>query len=95
VKESNACSKLRGAGKIRVLSFLPSLVDGAPLEMKEGTIEGENTISHQAAVLYRPRKATFIFILNRLFYFTSVALMIAHSPTPPGILYLHAITTLR
>jgi hypothetical protein len=47
VKEPNACSKLRGAGKIRVLSFLPSLVEasraawcGAPLEMKEGTIQG-------------------------------------------------------
>jgi hypothetical protein len=47
VKEPNTCSKLRGAGKIRVFSFLPSLVEasratwcGAPLEMKEGTISG-------------------------------------------------------
>jgi hypothetical protein len=47
VKEPNTCSKLRGAGKIRVFSFFPSLVEascaawcGAPLEMKEGTISG-------------------------------------------------------
>jgi hypothetical protein len=47
VKEPNACSKLGGAGKIRVLSFLPSLVEasragwcGPPLEMKEGNIQG-------------------------------------------------------
>jgi hypothetical protein len=63
-KEPSACTKLRGPGKIRVLSFLPSLVEasraawcGAPLEMKEGTIQGDSTISHQAAVLYRPRKS--------------------------------------
>jgi hypothetical protein len=47
VKEPNTCGKLQGAGKIRVFSFLPSLVEasraawcGAPLEMKEGTISG-------------------------------------------------------
>jgi hypothetical protein len=47
VKEPSARSKLWGAGKIRVLSFLPSLVEasravwcGAPLEMKKGTIQG-------------------------------------------------------
>jgi hypothetical protein len=47
VKEASTCSKLRGAGKIRVFSFLSSLVEasraawcGAPLEMKEGTVSG-------------------------------------------------------
>jgi hypothetical protein len=73
VKEPNACSKLRGAGKIRVLSFLPSLVEAsraawcrAPLEMKE-LFRGESTISHQAAVLYRPRKATFTFTFYHIY----------------------------
>jgi hypothetical protein len=61
-KEPSACSNLWSPGKIRVLSFLPSLVEashaawcGAPLEMKEGTIQGREY--NQAAVLYRSRKS--------------------------------------
>jgi hypothetical protein len=45
VKEPSSCSSLRVAGKIRMYSFLPSLIEvsraawcGVPLEMKEGTI---------------------------------------------------------
>jgi hypothetical protein len=45
VKEPSSCSSLRAAGKIRMFSFLPSLIEvsraawfGVPLEMKEGTI---------------------------------------------------------
>jgi hypothetical protein len=45
VKEPSSCGSLRAAGKIRMFSFLPSLIEvsravwcGVPLEMKEGTI---------------------------------------------------------
>jgi hypothetical protein len=45
VKEPSSCGSLRAAGKIRIFSFLPSLIEvsraaccGVPLEMKEGTI---------------------------------------------------------
>jgi hypothetical protein len=45
VKEPSSCGSLRAAGKIRMFSFLPSLIEvsraawcGVPLEMKEVTI---------------------------------------------------------
>jgi hypothetical protein len=45
VKELSSCGSLRTAGKIRMFSFLLSLIEvsraawcGVPLEMKEGTI---------------------------------------------------------
>jgi hypothetical protein len=61
VKEPSSCGSLRAAGKIRMFSFLPSLIEvsraawcGVPLEMKEGTIPIWGT-----KVLYtRPRCIT-------------------------------------
>jgi hypothetical protein len=69
VKEPNTCSKLRGAGKIRMFSFIPSLVSGLSRRLvrsasgDEGRyyFRGKSTISLQAAVLNRPRRATFTF----------------------------------
>jgi hypothetical protein len=50
VKEPSSCSSLRAAGKIRMFSFLPSLIQvsrtawcGVPLELKEGTIPMRGT----------------------------------------------------
>jgi hypothetical protein len=79
VKEHNACSKLRGAGKIRVLSFLPLLVEasraawcGAPLEMKEGTIQGarvQSAIRLQCCI--GPAKRPLPFIHTQMTHFPS------------------------
>jgi hypothetical protein len=50
VKEPSSCSSLRAAGKMRMYSLLPSLIEasragwcGVPLEMKEGTIPIRST----------------------------------------------------
>jgi hypothetical protein len=66
VKEPSSCGSLRAAGKIRMFSFLPLLIEvsrtawcGVPLEMKEGTIPIWDT----KALSIRPRCITLIIII--------------------------------
>jgi hypothetical protein len=67
VKDPSSCSSLRTAGKIRMFSFLPSLIEasraawcGVPLGMKEGTIPIRGT----KGLSTRPRCITLITQLD-------------------------------
>jgi hypothetical protein len=69
VKEPSSCSSLRAAGKIRMFSFLPSLIEasraawyGVTLEMKDGTIPIWGT----KGLSTRPRYITLITQLSAL-----------------------------
>jgi hypothetical protein len=77
VKEPSNSGKLRVAGKIRVFSFLPLLVEvshaawcGASGDEGRNYFRGESTINRTAAVLNRPHKATFNFFLTFLMMYS-------------------------
>jgi hypothetical protein len=77
VKEPSSCSSLGAAGRIRMFSYLPSLIEasraawcGVPLEMKEGTIPIRGT----KGLSTRPRCITLITQLNVMYRDVSVAL---------------------